>query len=283
MSRNHSLRELIQGHYAQLSVVERKLADVVLEREKEALGFSATELSALAGVSTASAARFFRRLGFSGFQAFRQHLRDGAQAASPLHRVVLQGTGVGPLRQHIEQDLLRLRSLGEDATEPGVQLAVKLLGGARRVWVLGYRNGAMLALYAHALLSQVRADVHLFSEGSAQDAELLAQIQPHDLLLAMDFRRRTHRLAQLVEIACDAGAALLLLSDARLSTLAARARAVLVCPPREGAVFDSYVGAVSLINYQATATLAQSPQTARTRMARIEKAHARLADLEPHV
>jgi len=101
------------------------------------------------------------------------------------------------------------------------------------------------------------------------------------VLLAMDFRRRTRRLSQVVAIACDAGAALVLVSDARVSALAARAQALFICPPQGEAIFDSYVGAISLINYLATAALAQVPKKARARMAAIEAVHAQLDDLEP--
>jgi DNA-binding MurR/RpiR family transcriptional regulator len=275
-----TLRERIQGQYDVLSVVDRKLADVVLAHEKDLLAYNATELAALAGVSKASTARFFKRLGFVDFLAFRQHQRNSAPQPSPLYRMARQGTRGSPLQQHIAQDAQQLQAMADTVTDPGVQQAAKLLVGARRVWVVGYRNGYMAAFYAQALLSQLRADVHLLNEGSGEDAELLAEIQRGDVLLAMDFRRRTRRLSQVVAIACDAGASLVLVSDARVSALAARAQALFICPPQGEAIFDSYVGAISLINYLATAALAQVPKKARARMAVIEQVHAQLDDLE---
>jgi len=281
MTKAPLLRERIQAQYAALSLVDRKLADVVLAHEKDLLAYSATELAALAGVSKASTARFFKRLGFADFQAFRQHQREGVPQPSPLSHLVQQGTRPSPLQQHIAQDARQLQALADSLTDTKVQQAAKLLVGARRVWVVGYRNGYMAAFYAQALLSQLRADVHLLNEGSGEDAELLADIQRGDVLLAMDFRRRTRRLSQVVAIACDAGAALVLVSDARVSALAARAQALFICPPQGEAIFDSYVGAISLINYLASAALAQLPKKARTRMAAIENVHAQLDDLEP--
>lgn len=280
-SKTITLRERIQVQYAALSLVDRKLADVVLAREKDLLAYSATELAALAGVSKASTARFFKRLGFADFQTFRQHQRNGTPQPSPLYRMAQQGTSASPLQHHLAQDVQQLQALADSVTDQGVQQAARLLAGARRVWVVGYRNGYMAASYARALLSQMRAEVHLLNEGAGEEAELLAEIQPHDVLLAMDFRRRTRRLSQVVGIACDAGAALVLVSDARVSALAARAQALFICPPQDEPIFDSYVSAISLINYLATATLAQLPKKARTRMAAIEQVHAQLADLEP--
>jgi DNA-binding MurR/RpiR family transcriptional regulator len=191
------------------------------------------------------------------------------------------GVSASPLHQHIAQDVQQLQGLVDSVTEQGVQRAAKLLAGAPRVWVVGYRNGYMAAFYAQALLSQLRAEVHLLNDGAGEDAELLAEIERGDVLLAVDFRRRTRRLSQVVEIACDAGAALVLMSDARLSTLAVRAQALFICPPQAEAIFDSYVGVISLINYLATATLGHLPKKARIRMAAIEQVHAQLSDLEP--
>jgi DNA-binding MurR/RpiR family transcriptional regulator len=281
MTNSITLRERIQAQHEALSLVDRKLAEIVLTHEKELLAYSATELAALAGVSKASTARFFKRLGFADFQAFRQHQRNGTPQPSPLSRVAQQGTRAGALQQHIAQDAQQLQAMADSVTDQGVQQAAKLLAGARRVWVVGYRNGYMAASYARALLSQVRAEVHLLNEGAGEEAELLAEIQSGDVLLAMDFRRRTRRLSRVVGIACDGGAALVLLSDARVSALAARAQALFICPPLDGSIFDSYVGAVSLVNYLACATLAQLPKKARTRMAVIEQLHAQLGDLEP--
>jgi len=281
MTQTLTLHQRIQAQYQALSLVDRKLADVVLAHEKNLLAYSATELAALAGVSKASTARFFKRLGFTDFQAFRQDQRQGTPQPSPLSRVAQQGLRASPLQQHMAQDAQQLQALAESLSDASVQQAAKLLVSARRVWVVGYRNGYMAAFYAQALLSQLRAEVRLLNEGAGEDAERLAEIQSGDVLLAMDFRRRTRRLSPVVGIACEAGAALVLVSDARVSALSASAQALFICPPQDEAIFDSYVGAISLINYLATATLAHLPKKARARMAAIEQVHAQLDDLEP--
>jgi len=275
-----SLRERIQSQYEALSVVDRKLADVILVHEKSALTYSATEWAALADVSKASTARFFKRLGFADFQAFRQHLRDGGSQPSPLERMQRHGVQASPLQQHMAQDARQLQAIADSVQDAHVQQTAKWLAGARRVWVVGYRNGYMAAFYAQALLSQLRGNVFLLNDGAGADAERLVDIRTEDVLLAMDFRRRTRRLSQVVNMACDAGAVLVLISDAHVSTLSSRAQALFVCPADGDAVFDSYVGAISLVNYLVSTTLSKLTPKARARMAAIEQAHAQLADLE---
>lgn len=269
--------------YEQLSVTDRRLADVVIANKKDLLAYSATELAGLAGASKASTARFFRRLGYSGFSDFRQHMRAQVSQQSPLARI-----GRAPARQsesarlqaHVQDDVARLKNLLESLADEVLERSLELLIRARRVWIVGYRNGCMTAFYASALLSQVRHGVHLLNELSGREAEFLADLNDKDLLLAVDFRRRTSRLPRIVAAAKSSGARVLLLTDTPLSALASQAAAILHCPSQTEQMFDSYVSAISLINYLATSMAARTPGQTHARMSRIEQLHAVLGDLE---
>ncbi|WP_416047212.1 MurR/RpiR family transcriptional regulator [Cupriavidus basilensis] len=285
-----ALEAQIHQCYGELSSADKKLADVLLMRQKDLLSYSATELAELASVSKASAARFFRRLGYADFSAFRQSLRDQVSEQSPLY--LMEHNGLPPdsggvpqsvvagLEAHVQLDRRRLASLPELLSERALETTLTELANARRVWVVGYRNSFMLAFYANALLSQVRSEVYLLNEQAGKDAELVAEIDSKDVLLAVDFRRRAKRLDGMVTLAREAGAKLILLSDAPVSKLAAKADAVLRCSHHGGQVFDSYVAAVSLVNYLATAMAGRSRKRSRARMARVERAHDVLGDLE---
>ncbi len=278
-----SLEAHIRKLYGDLSAADRKMADVVLRHSRDLLGYSATELADLAGVSKASAARFFRRLGFLDFHAFRAHLRSRGARQSPLQRMRAAGSKRTPLEQlaeHIGHDVADLSDLVEGLADADLDKAVNLLANARRVHVAGYRNGYATAFYAAALLSQIRPDVHLLNEAAGRQAELLAGCGSKDVLLAVDFRRRARLLRPIVEVAARTGMPVLALTDVRLSALAAQAEAVLPCPHRETALFDSYVTAVSLVNYLATAVTARIRAPARARMTQIENLHDALGDLE---
>ena len=280
---NASLDARLLKSYDQLSGTDRRLADVLIANKKDLLGYSATELAGLAGASKASAARFFQRLGYAGFSDFRQQVRAQVSQQSPLARI-----GRNPARQpehvrlqaHVQDDVARLNSLLDGLPQELLENALGLLIQARRVWIVGYRNGCMTAFYASALLSQLRPDVNLLNELSGREAEFLADLNDKDVLLAVDFRRRTSRLPRIVAAARSTGARVLLLTDTPISALASQAAAILHCPNQTAQVFDSYVSAVSLMNYLATAMAVRLPKQARARMSRIEGLHAALADLE---
>lgn len=276
----------IRQHYGEMSTSDRKMADLLLRQNAGLMGYTATELADLAGVSKASAARFFRRLGFADFQAFRAELRRRASAQSPLHRMQRgerRTRSQTPFAQHVDMDVANLTALRESVDEASLTMTASLLAKARRIFVVGYRNSYATAFYAAALLSQVRPAVQLLNEVSGRQAELLADCGARDLLVVADFRRQASRLLPLVTAARATGMRVAMLTDTPLSELTAQATVVLHCPHSETQMFDSYAGAVSLVNFLATATTAQMRQPARARMKRIEDLHRTLGDLaEPH-
>ena len=278
-----SLDAQIRKLYADLSATDRKLADVVIAHNKDLLGYTATELAHLAGVSKASAARFFRRLGYEDFNTFRKHIRLRVSRQSPLLRMDrsrAQKTALAQLEKHVQHDLSILSGLVDGFTDEVLNGAVGLLAQARRVCVVGYRNSYVTAFYASALLSQVRPDVCLLNEVAGREAELLAECSNTDVLVTVDFRRRASRLLPMVATARRTGVPVLLMTDTYMSALSAQADVVLHCPHHDVQMFDSYVSAISLVNYLATAVAAKTRKHTRVRMAKIESLHDALGDLE---
>ncbi|WP_454743747.1 MurR/RpiR family transcriptional regulator [Cupriavidus necator] len=247
MTTYDALEAQINQCYGDFSGTDKKLADVLLSRKSELLGYSATELADLASVSKASAARFFRRLGYADFGAFRQALRDQRASQSPLAKMDRAATprgartgaalpAIARLQAHVQLDAHRLAALPEQIGERVLDTTLRELADARRVWVVGYRNSFMLAFYANALLSQVRPEVYLLNEQAGKDAELIAEIDSKDVLFAVDFRRRARRLAPIITLAAEAGAKIILLSDAAglRADHARHRRAALLAPWRPG-------------------------------------------------
>ena len=282
-----SMEARVRHMYGDLSDAERKLADVVLARQDELLGYTATELAQLAGTSKSTAARFFRRAGFAGFDEFRQQVRAHHTRQSPLARmaqVQRKDSLAQQLHTHLRQDAQRLADWADALPEAQVQGALALLSKARKVWVVGYRHSRVTAGYAQALLAQVRSDVVSLNDASGREAELLASASERDVVLAVDFRRRSTRLPVVLAAARSMGAQVVLLTDAPVSALAMQAQVVLRCGASDpDGLFDSYVCAISLMNFLAGAFAAHSKTGTQARLQRIEQLHVVLGDLEPQL
>ena len=277
----------IRHVYRDLPEAERKLADVVLTRQRELLGYSATELAELAGTSKSSAARFFRSLGYAGYEEFRQALRATQQQQSPLSRMASlrrQDSLGQQLQQHLHTDAALLNEWADAVPEAQLEAALGLLRKARKVWVVGYRHSHVTAFYAQSLLAQVRGEVFSLNDPAGRDADLLACASDKDVVLAVDFRRRSARLPQVLAAARQAGAQTLVLTDAPVSALAMQAQVVLRCgASAQQGLFDSYVCGVSVVNFLAATLAQQLRASTQGRLERIERLHVALDDLEPQL
>lgn len=280
---SQTIEQLIRSRYDDLSPSDRKLSDVIVAKKKDLVAYSATELAQLAGVSKTSAARYFKRLGYQSFNDFRAEVRARFSSESPLSNLerVTQTDDQHPgFSSHVAADTRNLTEMLERLNSRDMDKALALLKKARRIWVVGYRNGYATAFYAHALFSHAKADVTLINEAADKNAEILADMAPGDVLFAVDFRRRTRLLPKVVNVARDAGASVVLLTYAPLSDLASQTNVVLTCPTQGLAIFDSYVAAMSIVNYLGTELVTDARSTSRKRMQRIERIHELLDDLD---
>lgn len=278
-----TIQEAITAAYEQLPPGERRLADTVLARLNHLASYNATELAAAAGVSKATAARFFRRVGYRSFDHARRNARAEAHLASPLYALA----GVNPkepasdaLSRHVAADL---KNLSETFRQPNASAAldqaVKWLATAPRVRVLGMRNGHFVAAHAAYLLAQLRPEVVALPGTGMTLAEDLASLGSGDVLLVADFRRRSSLLPALIEAARAAGAKLVFLASPGMPSLARRGDVVLQCLTDGASIFDSYVAAVSLVNYLCAAVARALGKTSRKRLAAIETLHDTLGDI----
>ncbi len=262
-----------------LTASEKRLAEVVIEAQGDLSAFTAGELAERAGISNATAARFFRRLGYDSYNDARRAARVARDWGSPLYEL----TGIGERRLaagdfglHIAQDLQNLARTAEMLSPESLAAAVDLLVRARRLWVLGFRNSTALAGYARGLLAHVRPDVHLLPLAGQTLAEDLVGIGPEDGLLVIGFRRRPSLLREILGMAREAGAGTVLVSDMTANRTAQLATVTLRCLNRGHSLFDSYAAPMSVINYLCSAAGLALGETAVGRLADIERLHARL-------
>ncbi|CAM3994981.1 MurR/RpiR family transcriptional regulator [Bordetella muralis] len=277
-----SLHDRILGLHDQLTDSERRLAEIMLEHLSQLAAYTGAELAQKAGVSKATAGRFFRRLGYDNFNEIRAVVREQADLGSPLQLLAganAESPSDDALAQHLAGDLQNLVHTFERIERKTIDEAIQLLGRTRRVFVAGFRNGRVLAQYAWALLTQLRDGVALVPGAGLNLAEDLADLGPDDLLLVMDFRRRVALLRPMVEHANRAGAKVITLTDPTATELPARSDVVLRCTTQGAQIFDSYVAPISLINHLCSSLAATLGATARKRLENIESLHNHYGDL----
>lgn len=262
--------------YEALSPSEQRLADVVLEHQRGLASYSATELAVQAGVSKATAARLFKRLGYKSFQEARRQARSTRHWGSPLHALVeaADKTKIDTnLLMHLNNDLTNVTRTFEALRSDQIATGVEALVKARRVWILGLRNSYSLAHYARFLLTILKPDVRLLPAGGLSFAEDVVNMEAGDVLLAIGFRRRPQILQELLKRARSAGVLVIFVTDLSASLTTKHADVVLRCHSRGAYFTDSYTAAMSILNYVASAVAYGMGDAVRERVDRIDELH----------
>lgn len=277
-----TLEGRIRQCWDQLSLHEQRLAEVLLAAPGQLAMNTATELAQSAGVSKATATRFFRHLGYESYDAARRQAREMQNSGSPLY--LHSGPGASPLaslmQSHLEKEIANLvntfRSLEGDA----LQACVEAIAQARRVVVLGWRHSQTIAALIYRDLVHVHPNVSLLPRAGDSLAEHLAALGPQDMAICIGLRRRMPALDAAMAALNELNVPVLYLSDALAGKPARHARWTLRCHTDGSLIFDSTVALSGVCNLLCSLVARSMGKASSDRLAAIEALHQQLDELE---
>ncbi len=213
------VKDRIHALRAELTSSERQLAEVLLRDYPVAGLQSVTRLAAAAGVSTPTVIRMARKLGFDGYPALQNALRDeaAAQIREPIARREAWAAGAAEghilnrfaeaVTENLRQTLDRVDSASFDA------VARKLADPKRRVHIAGGRITRSNADYLFNHLQIIRPAVTLLSQSPNVWPQYILDMGPETVLVIFDIRRYEGDLQRLAELATDREAEVVLFTD----------------------------------------------------------------------
>ena len=242
------LEELSDG----LTSAERKLSTALLLDYPFAGLEPIQELAKATNTSPPSISRFVTKLGFQGFQDFQRHL-IGELKQGQRSPVELQASSAPIHGAFLQSFLDRACAVVKDATKAVSEaqferIADVLSGDKRSIYVIGGRMSDPLAQHLSRHLRQTRAKVfHLPSDPEVWP-EYLLRMRARDVLFIVDFRRYQNNLAALAQKATQSrNVQVLLMTDEWLSPISAHASEILAVPIDSSTLWDSYSGALALL------------------------------------
>lgn len=274
----------IQDRFSTLTSSEQKLGRLILERQDDILIHSATELADMAGVSKATAARFFRTLGYADFNEVREQAREERNRTQPYHYAVggaekmVLGRTIGA---HLELEMANLTKTFEELRSDRLTEAAKLIGEAPNVWLLGLGLEEGLARYARLLLSRLRHNVLLLGGNAGSWAEDLAMTGPRDVLFLLTLEPRPKILKPVLAYLRTTRVNVITATD---QTYVARAekfsRVVLPCHVSSFGLGPSHTAMASAIRLLAVAYAAHAGDAAIQRSEIVADIHEELDDID---
>jgi DNA-binding MurR/RpiR family transcriptional regulator len=266
--------------YNELSPQEQRVASFIMDHFDDLVSYNSAELARLSGVSKATVSRLFKRLGYDRFKEMRDELRTLRQSGMPLteNRDAVQGNTL--LARHYKQEMANLTQWVNALDAAQFSEVVQALEKAQRVFILGLRNSAPVALHLRQQLMQSRGQVYVMPQPGQTLAEELVDITPADLVVVVAFRRRPRVIRPVLESLHQQGVPALVICEPQAAGISVLARWHLGVPLDSVSAFDSYSGAMSLVNLLANALLHNALTEGRQRIHQIASLYTDLDELE---
>lgn len=235
-----------------LTTAERKLAAVILADYPFAGMVSIKDLAESTHTSGPTVSRFVAKLGFPNYAAFQHsllsELKDGQK--SPVQLMETQR----PFREawfadfmtRAEALMAEVRNTITDAQFERICAMLSERGSS--IYLIGGRVSDALAQYLGRHLRQFHPKVHHLPQDPESWPASVLRMRKRDILVVVDFRRYQPSLERLAEVAvAESGVRLLLITDKWVSPIASHATEVLAVPIDNGTFWDSYAGALSVM------------------------------------
>ena len=230
------LTQMLQ-EYDSFTRSERKIADYVLEHQKETQYISITDLSAECEVAVSTVSLFCRKLKLAGFNDFKLEL---ARAALPAGNRSGEAEGAITPEDPPATVMGKVLHAAQDAlnnayhmlAEREVSRAADLLHSAGQVICLGQGNHSVVALAAWAQFSTTSPKFKTIQDSHMQTV-VLSTLSKRDVVLYFSYSGATHEVLEAAEVIRSRGAKLILVTRYLNSPASAYADTVLLCGPNE--------------------------------------------------
>lgn len=198
---------------------------------------SISEMAEVADVAEATVSRFCRRLGYKGYSAFKLAVAgagSGQRPMNPLYGEIQSEDSLGDMCQKIyAADVDAITQTLALINPAAVTAAADMLLAADRVLCMGLGGSMILAREAAHLFSTALPNFYPVDDSHFQ-AIRAALLTPGDAVMYFSYSGSTRDMVDLMKIARERGAKIILITRFPKSPGAALADVVLECGAKEG-------------------------------------------------
>ncbi|MBL8561670.1 MAG: MurR/RpiR family transcriptional regulator [Gemmobacter sp.] len=276
-----TVEEQMRAAMADLTRAERQLATHILKNYPVAALGSITALAKASEVSTPTVVRLCQKLGYKGYPDYQSALRGEVEAmlVSPLAKHDRWAGGAPDthiLNRFADAVVGNLQAtLGQIDHAEFDAAAALLADPGRAVYVIGGRITHAQADYFVTLMKVIRREVMLLSGLSNTWPPALLDMKAGDVLVVFDIRRYENSVLQLVELAVEQGAEVVLITDRWVSPAAQHARHTLSAYIEAPSAWDSMVSITVLVETLLAAVQTLSWGETEARLKRLESLYDR--------
>ena len=246
------MKELL--HSAHLTKTQRIIAEYVLDNASEACFMTSTEIALKLGVSESSVIRFSRTIGFDGFMDFQKALRKDYQdkvlsisssITIPSQRIAKQAkldNSSDYINRHFKNAAHNLEEIFIQNSIETFEKAADLIVSSKHKYIAATRGNICLADFFLLHLKQMVPHVTMTTTTSMSPIDHMCNISQTDCLVLFSFPRYSSQDEVTAEMARDAGASIIVITDKPSSLLAQYADILLTVPVDSNTFFNSMIG-----------------------------------------
>lgn len=245
--------EQIAQSYESLSKSHKAIADYILESYDKAQYLTANKLAAVTGVSEATVVRFTTEIGFTGYPAFQQALKEelkskltSVQRLDYTDRFQDDSQAVNDV---MKTDIDNVKETLANIDHKKMNEAVETILGARKIYIMGIRSSATLSEFMHFYMTVLFDDVVQVRSNCTN--ELFEQVMPiteDDVLIGISFPRYSARTINSMAYAHKRGAKTIAITDRDKTPMTEHADISLFATSSMASFVDSLTAPLSLIN-----------------------------------
>lgn len=275
MEKNNNVLERINDKLAHCSKGHRKIGEYLLGNYAAASYMTAAKLSETVGVSESTIVRYAMELGFDGYPELQSALKYAARSQlTSVQRMEISKNRIGDetLAKSFNADLESLKKTLANTDTKVFGDFVTALTGADRIYIVGARSSASLAMFLNFYLSILFDNVSIIHTVIGSEAyDQLFKVKKGDVVLGISFPRYSKLTVDVLAFAKKQGAAVLGITDSVHSPVAGTADITLYANNESDAFFDSLVSPLALINALILEIGRRDPQRISTRFGILER------------
>ena len=236
-----------------LTKKEKLIAEFILDNFAEACFITSTEIAKRLHVSDSSVIRFTRTLGYTGFMDFQRSIRKtyterinsvSDSITIPSERLKLSIGKLGQsdiMESYFSNVMQNLKSCVSQTDTIAFERAAGLVVGSKRKFIVTSRANSCVGDMMLMLLKHLLTDVYETSHPALNVIDHLCDITENDCIIAASFPRYSEMDLLAAQMAYEAGAKVILITDKASSPLAKYATQILTVSVDSNTFFNSYV------------------------------------------
>jgi DNA-binding MurR/RpiR family transcriptional regulator len=231
----------------------KRIAHYILDNFDKAPYMTAAKLANMVDTSESTVVRFAVELGFAGYPEMARAMQEQAlYSLTAAQRLKVANETIDRddvLKSVLKADISRIKETMEDIDRDTFDKIVEELLKAEKIYILGVRSSAALAMYTGFYFNLIFDNVHLVRTTSASEMfEQILSAGPGDVVLGISFPRYSKRTSKAMEYTGKKGAYVVAISDSVNSPIAKWADSTLIARSDMTSFVDSLTAPLSVIN-----------------------------------